>query len=74
MPYKARKIQFEEFVMLLKGHDLNATKLAKVLGCTYPTAKAKLDNPEKFTFGDVIKIQRKGHIGKEELKGALEWD
>ena len=73
MPYKKRAQQFEEFVMLLKGHDLNATQLAKVLGCSFPTAKAKLDDPERFTFGDILKIQNKGHIGKEELKGAITW-
>lgn len=60
--------------MMLKGHDLNATRLAKVLGCSYPTAKAKLDDPTKFTFKDVLAIHYKGHIDKETLKGAIEWD
>ena len=74
MPHKKRKIQFEEFVRVLKGHDLNATKLAKVLGCTYPTAKAKLDNPLKLTLGDLLAIHYKGHISSEEIIGAIEWD
>lgn len=75
MPYKKKPPkEFDEFVRMLKGHDLNATKLAKVLGCTYPTAKAKLDDPLKFTFKDVLAIQNKGHIHKEEILGALKWD
>ena len=73
MPYQRRTIQFEEFIRLLKGHDLTATRLAKVLGCSYPTARAKLDNPERFTFGDLLKLQRKGHIDKETIKGAITW-
>lgn len=74
MPYKKRTSEFEEFIRLLKGYDLNATKLAKVLGCTYPTAKAKLDDPLRFTFKDVLAIHRKGHISKEELKETIKWD
>lgn len=74
MPYKKTQKEFIEFVRLLKSHDLNATKLAKVLGCTYPTAKAKLDDPTRFTFKDVLAIQNKGHIHKEEILGAIKWD
>lgn len=75
MPYKKRTPeQFKEFIRLLKGYDLNATKLSKVLGCTYPTAKAKLDDPLRFTFKDVVAIHRKGHISKEELEETIKWD
>lgn len=75
MPYKGRETkQFGEFVMLLKGHDLNATRLAKLLGCSYPTAKAKLDDPLRFTFKDVLAVHRKGHISKEELEETIKWD
>lgn len=70
MPYKK---QFEEFIRLLKGYDLNATRLAKVLGCSFPTAKAKLDDPTRFTFKDVLAIHRKGHISKDEIIGAIKW-
>lgn len=75
MPYKKKSPkEFEEFSRLLKANDLNATKLSKVLGCSYPTAKAKLDDPTRFTFKDVLTIHRKGHIRKEEIRGAIEWD
>lgn len=62
---------FARMTRLLKGYDMNGVTLGKVLGCSAPTARGKIDNPERLTLGDLDKLRRVGHIPLEEIKEAL---
>lgn len=69
--YKKSSVPFESMARLLKGYDLNAPELAKVLGCSVPTARTKLMSPSKFTLADIGAIARFGHIQMDELRQAI---
>lgn len=62
---------FARMTRLLKGYDMNGVTLGKVLGCSAPTARGKIENPERLTLGDLDKLRRVGHIPLEEIKEAL---
>ena len=68
MPYCRKSDPYEKSKMLLRAYDLTATRLSKVLGCTYPTAKKKLDNPGYITTDEWGKIHRKHHVPIEEIR------
>lgn len=68
MPYVNQSGMYRKTKMLLKAYDLTPAKLAKVLGCTYPTAKKKTDNPAHLTTGDWKKISTKHHVPVEEIR------
>ena len=72
MPYcKSADIPFARMRRLLKGYDLNGSKLANVLGCSATTGKRKLDNPWTLTLEDIDRINKVGHIPIEELREAI---
>lgn len=71
MPYKKPTKKFIEITRLLKGFDLNATNLSKVLECSIPTARKKLTNPEQLTLAELEKIHRKGHIEWDRIREAI---
>lgn len=72
MPYiKPMARPFNEMHKLLKAYGLTSAKFAVILGCSLPTAKKKLDNPEKLTLEDLDKINRFGHVPIEELREAV---
>lgn len=56
---------------LLLGYGFNGPKLAKVIGCSDPTARRRLDDPSELTLGDIMKINRTGHVPMEELRAAI---
>lgn len=62
---------FSRMTRLLKGYDMNGATLGKVLGCSPPTARAKINNPERLTLGDLDKLRRVGHIPLEEIREAI---
>lgn len=53
---------------LLLGYDLTAPRLATVLGCSIPTARARLNDPSQLTLADLDKIRRIGHVPIEEIR------
>ena len=71
MPYKKSTIPFVTVSRLLKGYDLQAPQLSKVLGCSVPTAREKLNNPSKLTLKDLSAINRYGHIKWDEIREAI---
>ena len=71
MPYKARTRNQIELHRLLKAYGLNATTLSKVIGCTYPTAKKKLEDPGLLTVNELMMISSKGHIAIDLVRGAI---
>lgn len=71
MPYKKTDTPFMEMSRLLKGYGLNATELSKVLGVSVPTARAKLESPEKITLKDIGLVMRYGHIPVDAIRMAI---
>lgn len=58
---------------LIRGYFGSGEQLAAVLGCTGNTARRRLNNPKEITLGEIIILNQRGHISKEELLGALKW-
>ena len=56
---------------LLKGYDLDGPKLAAILGCSPPTARDRIQHPEKLTLADLDNLRRRGHIPWDEITQAL---
>ena len=71
MPYKKETRNQIELHRLLKAYDLNATKLSRILDCSFPTAKKKLDDPGKLTVDELMLISSKGHIAIDLIRGAI---
>lgn len=71
MPYiKPKKVPFDNFAKYIKGR-CSSPELAAVIGCSAPTARKKINNPELFTLGDLKKISERKHIPIEELRGEI---
>ena len=71
MSYVKQNDPYIKTKMLLRAYDLTPTKLVRVLGCTYPTAKKRFDNPMYLTTGDWDKINKRGHVPIEEIRCAF---
>ena len=53
---------------LLKGYDINGANLAVALSCAPKTARAKLENPDKLTLGDLRVIHYRFGIPCDEIR------
>lgn len=62
---------FREFTRLLKGYGYNGYNLAPILDCTPPTARMKLNEPERFTLADIKALNTKGEIPIDEIRQAI---
>lgn len=72
MPYiKRTEPPFVKIRRLLLGYELDAVALSKVLGCSYNTARARLDNPSTLTVGELDTISAKGHVPIDEIRAAI---
>jgi len=72
MPYvRRREVPFVSVRRLLLGRELDATALAKVLGCSYNTAKARLDKPETMTLAELDRVCRAGHVPMDDIRAAI---
>ena len=72
MPYiKKSEIPFVRVRRLLLGYELDAVRLSKVLGCSYGTAKARLENPATLTLAELDLINTRGHVPVDELRAAM---
>ena len=72
MPYiKPKQPPFAKLTRLLRGYGFDGPSLGKVLGCSHPTAKKKIDNPELLTLAELKKINQAGHIPAEEIREAI---
>ena len=71
MPYKKTKQHQTDLYRLLKAYEIDATRLSKILGCSFPTAKKKLDNPGKLTVDELMEISTKGHVAIDLIRGAI---
>ncbi len=71
MPYKKQSKPFDNMSRLLKGYDINTTRLAEILGVSIPTARDKLENPAKLTLANLKAIHSFGHISWEEIRASI---
>lgn len=71
MPYIAKKKEFELVSVLAIGYGKTVPKVAKVLGCTPPTARKKMEHPELLTLGDLKKLCKGLHISADEIRAAI---
>lgn len=71
MPYTKTIRPYSQTRRLLLGYELTAAPLAKVLGCSVPTARKKLNSPGQLTADDWEKINTKGHVPLEEIREAF---
>ena len=72
MPYiKKPEIPFVQMRRLLLGREINAVALSKVLGISYNTARARLDNPGSFTVAELDAICKKAHVPMDEIRAAM---
>ena len=72
MPYvKSREVPFVTVRRLLLGRELDATALAKGLGCSYNTAKKRLDNPGSTTLEELDRVCRSGHVPMDDIRAAI---
>ena len=69
MPYL--KQREDPIVEVLNAKRLDGPSLAKILGCTAPTARRKLRDPELLTLGDLRKISRFAHINIDKIREAI---
>lgn len=72
MPYlKRKKSKYDRSEKLLKAYDMSAARLAIILDCSLPTARAKKNNVGKLTTDDWDKICRFGHIPIDEIRAVI---
>ena len=71
MPYIKTRDPFAKMTRLLLSYGMNGVKLSIVIGCSPPTGKKKLDNPELLTLAELDALHRKAHIPIEELREAI---
>lgn len=45
--------------------------LAKVLGCSIPTALKRIKDPKLLTIGELELINKRGHVPIEEIREAI---
>lgn len=62
---------FVKIRRLLLGYELDAVALSKILGCSYNTAKSRLDNPATLTVGELETVSAKGHVPIDEIRAAI---
>ena len=70
MPYikKAR----DPLRALLKSYDItDGTKLARVLGVTPKTGRARFNYPQTLTIAELHKISTFGHIPIDEIRANI---
>ena len=71
MPYVKTDKPFAKMRRLLLGYEVDAVALSEIIGCSYNTARTRIDNPERLTLSELDAINRKGHIPIEEIREAI---
>lgn len=56
---------------LLLGYGVTASKLSRILDCSFPKAKSRIDNPGKLTVEELDMIRRYGHVPIEEIREKM---
>lgn len=56
---------------LLLAYGLSASRLASIIGCSYNTARSRLDNPSTLTLGELETVSLKAHVPMEEIRASI---
>jgi len=73
MPYLKDDKPFADVERLLRGRKLTGSRLARVLGMSEQTARARLQCPGTFTLNELQKICAYGHVPAEEIREAVKF-
>lgn len=68
---KERPIPYQRMQMLLKSYGMNGSQLAPIIGCSPPTARAKILDPRRLTLGDLAVISKVVGIPWDEIRQAM---
>ena len=72
MPHIKREKLFDAVTRTLKGYG-NASEIGTAIGKSYQTARARLNNPQDLTLGELRLLSLRLHIPKEDLMNAIKW-
>lgn len=56
---------------LLLGYDVTASELARILDCSYNTARSRLDNPQTFTLHELEMVSLRHHVPMDEIRASI---
>ena len=56
---------------LVRGRVVTASKLAKVLGTSTPTARRRLEDPSTLTLGEIFRLVDARIVTADEVREAL---
>lgn len=68
---KKKEPDFIKVGRLIRGYA-TPPKVAEMLGCSTPTARKKMNEPELFTLGELNMICRRAHIPVEDMRQAVQ--
>ena len=75
MPYiRPKQPAFAKVGRLMKGYGLTGRKVAEIIGCAGATGVKKLEDPELFTLGDLMRINKAAHIPADEIREAIQFN
>lgn len=72
MPYIPKKKEFEKVARLIKG-CATPPQVAEKMGVSPATARARLNNPEDLTLGELKRLCQRLHIPLDDLRQAITW-
>lgn len=56
---------------LLRGYGLTPSRLAKLWGCSYNTARARLERPSTLTLGELEAVSMRAGIPMQEIRDSI---
>ena len=59
---------------LIRGRVVNASRLARILGTSQPTAQRRLDDPSTITIGELYRLVDARVITGDEARDALRFN
>lgn len=72
MPRIKQPEPWGKMTRLLRGYGLSGPELAKILGCSAPTARKRLENPGTLSLEEIYAISCRAHVPMEELRAAIQ--
>lgn len=66
-----KDIPFVNVRRLLLGYDVTTSNLARILGCSYNTAKTRMNHPSTFSLAELEQVSLKGHVPMDEIRNAI---
>ena len=66
-----REPPFAEVSRLIRGYGLNTPQLAEILGYSKTTVSLRLDEPDRFTLGELKRICISGGVPADKIREAI---